>query len=204
MIERLDFAFKSQKEFTANASHELKTPLTRISFQIEGMLENYKHESEVFNYLTNIKSEVHQMSSLINTLLLLSKIENGERSVDFETLRIDELIFSGFEELKKLDQSYDLQFEIIEGEELEIEMELNGIKPLIQIAVNNLLKNAFQYSSDGIAVVKIVSKESGKLLVIIENNGPIITDMEQTKLFGSFIRGANSQNTKHKRLWIRT
>jgi len=203
MIERLGFAFKSQKEFTVNASHELKTPLTRISFQIEGMLENYTHDSEVFNYLTNIKSEVHQMSSLINTLLLLSKIENGERSIDFETLRIDELIFSGFEELKKLDDSYDLQFEIIEGDDSEIEKELYGIKPLIQIAINNLLKNAFQYSSDGIAVVKIVSQETNKLLVVIENKGPIITEKEQTKLFGSFTRGANSQNTKGYGLGLR-
>jgi two-component system, OmpR family, sensor histidine kinase ArlS len=203
MIERIDGAFESQKEFNANASHELKTPLTRIAFQLEGMIQNYNHPPEVFDYLKNIKNDVHQMSDLIDTLLLLSRLENWEKGKDFERIRVDELIFSAFEDMKKLDSNYDLKFEIAETEEGNYEMEVMGLKALLQIAINNLIKNAFQYSSDKSITVKILSEGIKGLQIFIENNGSTITKPEQLRLFGSFMRGSNSININGHGLGLR-
>ncbi|WP_341226800.1 HAMP domain-containing sensor histidine kinase [uncultured Arcticibacterium sp.] len=202
MIERIDGAFESQKEFTANASHELKTPLTRIAFQLEGMMQNYQHPPEVFTYLKNIKNEVHQMSDLINTLLLLSRLEKQEKGKDFEKVRVDELIFAAYEEMKKLDPLYDMKFEIVETEGGEYHMEVMGIKPLLQIAVNNLVKNAFLYASDNAIQVKIISGDA-TLKVLIENNGQTISKGEQMRLFSSFMRGSNAAKVNGYGLGLR-
>ncbi|MFT5885555.1 MAG: two-component system sensor histidine kinase ArlS [Arcticibacterium sp.] len=203
MIERIDGAFESQKEFNANASHELKTPLTRIAFQLEGMMQNYTHPPEVLDYLKNIKNEVHQMSDLIDTLLLLSRLEKWEKGRGFEKVRVDELIFMAFEEMKKMDSNCDLKFEIAETKDGNYDMEVMGLKALLQIAINNLIKNAFQYASDKSITVKIVSEDENDLQVFIENKGQTISKSEEAKLFGSFVRGGNSTKVNGYGLGLR-
>ncbi|AWW00619.1 sensor histidine kinase [Arcticibacterium luteifluviistationis] len=203
MIERIDGAFESQKEFTANASHELKTPLTRIAFQLEGMMQNYTHPPEVLDYLKSIKNDVHQMSDLINTLLLLSRLEKQEKGKDFEKVRVDELIFAAYEEMKKLNPLYDMKFEIVETIGGEYQMEVMGIKALLQIAVNNLIKNAFLYASHNSIQVKIISEPSVGVQVLIENEGQTISKSEQMRLFSSFMRGSNATKVNGYGLGLR-
>ncbi len=202
MIGRIEQAFDTQKEFTANASHELRTPLTRIAFQIEGMLQNFEHKPEVKEYLVNIKSDIHHLSDIINSLLLLSKLEKEAEKLDFENVRIDEIIFMAYENLRKTNPEYELNFEIKEVDGAELILETKGIKSILQIAIANLLKNAFQYSSDHKSKVTIIHGQQS-VEVLLENNGPILTNEEQKRLFESFMRGANSRKSTGYGLGLR-
>ncbi|MBC7523810.1 MAG: HAMP domain-containing histidine kinase [Flavobacterium sp.] len=192
MLTRLEKSFATQKEFTSNASHELFTPLTRISMQLENSIKSEQHSETTLNYLKSINNDVHQMADLINSLLLLAKVNKETSGKKFKKVRIDEIIFDANEQVKKLYPNFQLNFEIIIDDDVEHSMEVSGSKSLLKIAFTNLLKNASLYSTDSKANVTITQSKSSAVSVSISNSGKIISEEEQAKIFEPFMRGENS------------
>lgn len=192
MLLRIETAFNTQKEFAANASHELRTPLTRIAFQTENLLQDPTISERTQQYLKSIYTDIHQLSDLIDSLLLLTKLGKDDLRDKFSSERIDEIIFSANKHVKANEPEFELDFEIVDNPQFETTLEVKGIKSLLEIAFTNLLKNAFLYSIDKKAYISIeqISEKSQK--VIIRNRGTIISEKERTKLFSSFFRGANA------------
>lgn len=200
---RIESAFDSQKEFTANASHEIRTPLARISFQVESLLQNKAHSPETFEYLNSIQQDVNQLSDLINSLLLLSKISKDDVMRKFKKERIDEIIFSCNDQVKKAMPDFKLDFEIKENDLYESNLEIFGVRPLLEIAFSNLLKNACIYSKNKHAEISIEQIDQHTLKLIISNNGKLITASDSEKLFQPFHRGENAQNIHGSGLGLR-
>ena len=194
MLTRLENSFSTQREFTSNASHELYTPLTRIAFQLENIIHTEKHSETTLNYLNSINNDIHQIADLINSLLLLAKVNKEEMGKKFENVRIDETIFEANEIVKKINPNFYLNFEILASDEYENAMEVPGIHSLLLIAFTNLLKNALLYSSNNMATITINQISGTILMVSIFNEGGIIPLEEQNKLFEPFMRGSNSNN----------
>ncbi len=192
MLARLENAFTTQKEFTSNASHELYTPLTRVSLQLENLIQSEKHSENTLVYLKSINNDVHQIADLINSLLLLAKVNKEEISTKFQKVRIDEIIFDANEQVKKINANFNLDFDIQIGDDIDNPMEVLGQKSLLKIAFTNLLKNASLYSTDNKAQVIIHQLDQKKLVVTISNNGKTISQEEQKKIFEPFARGENS------------
>lgn len=192
MLARLENAFTTQKEFTSNASHELYTPLTRVSLQLENLIQSEKHSENTLAYLKSINNDVHQIADLINSLLLLAKVNKEEISTKFQKVRIDEIIFDANEQVKKINANFNLDFDIQIGDDIDNPMEVLGQKSLLKIAFTNLLKNASLYSTDNKAQVIIHQLDQKKLVVTISNNGKTISQEEQKKIFEPFARGENS------------
>jgi signal transduction histidine kinase len=137
MMKRLNEAFLAQKEFTTSASHEIKTPLTRMSFQLEN-LSNLTKEEKSKDYINSIQNEVFQLSDTVNSLLILSKVEEGH-DVHFENVRMDEVIFDAFSKVKKNFKEFEMDFEIKE-QSADGDLTIKGIKSLLEIVFINLLK----------------------------------------------------------------
>ncbi len=192
MLTRLENAFTTQKEFTSNASHELYTPLTRISLQLENLIHSEKHSENTLNYLKSINNDVHQIADLINSLLLLAKVNKEDIGRKFKKVRIDEIIFYANEQVKKMDSNFNLDFDIQIADDIDYPMEILGVKSLLQIAFTNLLKNAFLYSSNNKASVIISQISKRQLVVSIKNEGKVLSIEEQIKIFEPFTRGENS------------
>jgi len=192
MLTRLENAFTSQKEFTSNASHELYTPLSRISVQIENLMQAENHSENTTYYLQSINNDVHQIADLINSLLLLAKLNKEDIRNKFKKVRIDEIIFEANEQVKKSNSGINLDFDIQIAEDIENPMEVSGEKSLLKIAFTNLLKNAFLYSTNNKASVVISQMDQEKLVVTISNEGKTLTTEEQKKIFEPFTRGENS------------
>jgi two-component system sensor histidine kinase ArlS len=193
LMKRLDKAFISQKEFTANASHELRTPITRIAFQLEN-LKTAELSIEAQQTIAHMTEDIYQLSELLHSLLLLSKIsDHSDRSL-FQPLRIDESIFDAFEHVKKQFPAFDLTFEIEETPFVETTMEIQGVASLIEIGFINLLKNACIYSANQRAHVLITQTVSG-IIVRISNNGDTLLPDEIHRLFTSFSRFSTAKNT---------
>lgn len=212
LLVRIDKAFITQREFSANASHELRTPLTRLSFQLENLRKNFTHTEEVKNYLEDISNQVIELTELVNSLLLLSKMNGINRNkqgkqdkqlTDFETLRIDEIIFSAAQQVKKQFPFFDFNFEIIENENIETAMEVTGIKSLFEIAFINLLKNACLYSHSQKAKLSIEQLDEQKILVRIFNDGKELSQTEQQTIFEPFMRGQNAVSKNGSGLGLR-
>lgn len=195
MLARIEESFIAQREFTANASHELRTPISRITFQIDNLLQSQQLSETTRNYLHSISNNVTQLSDLINSLLLLAKNSPAEgRHLSEE--RIDEILFSSYEQVKKSLPDLKMNFEISDSESITNSLVVNAARPVLVIAFANLLRNAYQYSFDKTVSVVINQLNEEKLTVTFSNWGEPLSEQEKGKLFQPFTRGLNSRNTQ--------
>lgn len=191
MMDRIEISYQKQKEFTAHASHELRTPLSRMTSQIENAITDPSIKAESKSFLSNILTDVNHLSELINSLLILSKIDS-RKSDNHETQRLDEILFSSIEKINKIFPDFIILFEMEENDDLDTALEIEGNKNLLEIAITNVLKNAYIYSDNKQAKVKI-SIENGLLALSISNSGRTLNDNEQKNLFQPFMRGENAK-----------
>jgi signal transduction histidine kinase len=201
MMDRIEVSYQKQKEFTAHASHELRTPLSRITSQIENKIAIKENDSDSKKFLRNILLDVNQLSELINSLLILSKLES-KKYENNETHRLDEILFTAIEKLNKIYPEFVILFEIEESENLDAALEINGNYKLLEIAISNILKNACVYSDNKQAKVTIRS-EKHYLAVSVSNCGETLNDEEQKNLFEPFMRGKNANGTSGFGLGLR-
>lgn len=201
MMDRIEVSYQKQKEFTANASHELRTPLSRITSQIENYITKKETNNETKNFLNTILSDVNQLTELIHSLLILSKLDN--KKYDYkETYRLDEILFTSIEKLNKTYPDFVILFDIEENDDLDTLLEIRGNKKLLEIAIINILKNACVYSDNKQAKVKI-SCENKNLIISVSNTGKTLDAKEQKNIFQPFMRGKNANGTSGFGLGLR-
>jgi two-component system sensor histidine kinase ArlS len=201
MMDRIEVSYQKQKEFTANASHELRTPLSRITSQIENVIADSETSQKGKTFLSTILSDVNQLTELIDSLLLLSKLEN-QKNQDTELHRMDEVLFSAIEKLNTTFPDFIILFDIEESDNLETALEVSGNKSLLQIALSNVLKNACVYANNKQAKVTI-SSEKDALIISVLNTGKTLNETEQQNLFQPFMRGENAKGTSGFGLGLR-
>ena len=202
MMDRIEVSYQKQKEFTAHASHELRTPLSRITAQIENTVADPATSAKGKSFLITILSDVNHLTELISSLLILSKIDNNKNNEDNEVHRMDEILFSAIENLKKSFPDFVILFEIEESDNLDTALEVKGNKNLLEIALINVLKNACVYSDNKQALVKISTQEN-HLVISVLNTGKTLSETEQKNLFQPFMRGKNSKGTSGFGLGLR-
>jgi signal transduction histidine kinase len=202
MIVRLNDVFQSQKDFTASASHEIRTPITRMAFQLENLIKFEKHSPETLSSLKQIQKDVYQLSDLTNSLLLLTKFDKENIQSLYEDVRIDEVIFSSFETVEKSYPDLKMDFLISEETSEEALLTIKGIQSLLDIVFINLFKNAAVYS-DNTEVNVLITETTSQMIVDVISYGTTISEGEQSKLFEAFMRGHNSQHISGSGLGLR-
>lgn len=202
MISRLNDVFQSQKDFTASASHEIRTPITRMAFQLENLIKLEQHSPETLSALQQMLKDVYQLSDLTNSLLLLTKFDKENIQSIYEEVRIDEVIFESFDRVQKSYPNLKMDFGISEETQENAFLTINGVQSLLDIVFINLLKNAAAYSDN--ADAKILITETERILMVdVLSEGKTISEEEQPKLFEAFMRGNNSQNISGSGLGLR-
>ncbi|MCX8533808.1 ATP-binding protein [Chryseobacterium luquanense] len=202
MISRLNDVFQSQKDFTASASHEIRTPITRMAFQLENLTQLEQHSPETLSALKQMSKDVYQLSDLTNSLLLLTKFDKENIQSIYEEVRIDEVIFESFERVQKSYPNLKMDFGISEETQENAFLTINGVQSLLDIVFINLLKNAAVYSDNADAKI-IITETENHLSVDVLSEGNTISEDEQPKLFEAFMRGNNSQNISGSGLGLR-
>ncbi|WP_312090121.1 ATP-binding protein [Chryseobacterium sp.] len=202
MIVRLNDVFQSQKDFTASASHEIRTPITRMAFQLENLIKFGEHSPQTVSSLKQMLKDVYQLSDLTNSLMLLTKFDKENIQSIYEEVRIDEVIFESFETVKKSYSELKMDFLISENNEENAFLTINGVPSLLTIVFINLLKNAAVYSDNAEAKILITETDT-QIFVQVNSEGKTISKEEQPKLFEAFMRGNNSQNISGSGLGLR-
>jgi signal transduction histidine kinase len=193
MMDRINQAYNGQKEFTANASHELRTPVARITAQLENLLHRDSLDAITRSNLTSISEDTFQLSEIISSLVAVADINSREHNSSFIKLRLDEMIFGAVVELSKVYPGFKLKFEVENETGNDTNLEVMGDETLLKIVFVNLLKNAFIYSDNGFPECTIKQRSDYIELHII--NTGVVPDVADTKtLFTTFYRGSN---TKH-------
>ena len=183
-------AFEKQREFIADASHELKTPLAVIMASSDEMMADESNRK----YLENIKYESDRMNKLITGLLDLSRLEEGiskENYVDENLSKIVEkaaLVFEGvaFEE------------GVLIETDIEDDISLKCSKEEIEKLVTILLDNAVKHS-DKDSTVRVILKKKNSVILKIINKGEPIKEGDEEKIFERFYRADRSRSRSANR-----
>ncbi len=200
MLLRLSNAFESQKEFNSSASHELRTPLARISFQLENLYHHNQLNEEVKQVLRNISKETRHLSEVTDSLMLLSKFDSETLKTTYNEERIDEIIFTAYEKIVKVFPDLQMDFSINGNNDPKLVIVCSA--QLIEIAFMNLFKNAALYSYT--AEVKVTILESTEeIKILISNQGPPLSTIDQKRIFDAFSRGENASETTGSGLGLR-
>ena len=195
LLEKIDWYVQYQKSFISQASHELRTPISKMILQIDNILISQYMTPEMKIKLKSILEDANQLSDIVNSLNLLTKDNSEFKNNILQKIRLDELIFDEFHGLKELYPDVLLNFEIETNQSDELDLEISGDFSMLKIVIRNLLKNAYIYSFSKKIITKIQFRQ-GELELIIENDGNVLTSEEQQSIFKPFIRGKNS-NQQH-------
>lgn len=195
MLERLNQSFESQKSFVHHASHELRTPLATMLSQTEIALSKDLLQEEYRKLLESLKEDQVGMIELTNSLLLLSQYEKIKSYSKWPMLRIDEVLYETISSARRMLPGIEIDLEFDNIPEDENGLMLQGNDALLKVAFTNLIKNAWQYSTDKKVFVTI-DATADYMNVYFENNGKHLTASETEKLKVPFFRGSNSSNVK--------
>jgi signal transduction histidine kinase len=189
LLNRLQNSFTTQRRFISNASHELSTPLTSISSQLQVTLQKERTATEYQAVLQSIQEDVDQMRQLTKSLLEIART-GSQGSIELNDLRIDELLLKVISDIKRNNELYqvELQFEKLPDEERQC-MVFGNID-LLYSAFKNIIENGCKYSPDKTSAVKVSFREKSILIEVI-NQGDIITAQEIEQIFQPFFRGGN-------------
>lgn len=182
-------SFERQKRFIADASHELKTPLSVIIASIDA----YETTNDK-KWINNTKNEIERMNGLITNLLELSTSEYKD-NFSFKTnnlskvIELSSLTFEGRAFEKNIKISLELE------KDINMNMDTNSIKQLIEI----LLDNAIKHSKKGEKIKIILKKTKNNIILLVKNKGDEIKQEDQEKIFERFYRVDKSRNRKEGR-----
>ncbi|MCT7624325.1 sensor histidine kinase [Aliarcobacter butzleri] len=190
LLSRLENSFERMSQFSSDASHELKTPLTIIKGEIEVTLRKDRTINEYKEALKTSLEEISGIEQTINDLLFLAKNEQ-ELIVDKqEEFYLDELADESINELKNFAKLHKIKISLI----VEDSLEMKGFASLLKIAIKNILKNAIQFSYENKEVIVKIFKENDLLNISIEDFGIGIPTNEQEKIYEKFYRTDKSRN----------
>lgn len=183
--DRSNEAYEKQKQFIGNASHELQTPLAVLGGRIDWMLDNDSLGEENIGELVKMKREVVHISRLNKTLLLLTKIDNGQFP-DVMDVNLSSIVQSQEEMYEEIFSRKNIHCSL-EMQDSPVVVRMN--ETLATILVTNLIKNAFMHSPDG-GIVTIALDGNG---LAVENSGEAPLDRE--RIFDRFYQGAKKEGS---------
>ncbi|MGZ3538345.1 MAG: sensor histidine kinase [Thermodesulfobacteriota bacterium] len=199
MISRLDQSFQQMKQFSSDASHELKTPLTILKGEVEVMLRRERTSHEYQQTLKSNLEEINRMSQIVEDLLTLSKADTGEIGLNKEDINLTEILNEVVAQMNRLASSKKLDLSSSNHDE---DIHLFGDALRLRELFINLIENGIKYTEEGgsirIFLQKVSSarnqsgwleREKGELVkIIVSDTGIGIAQEDQERIFDRFFR----------------
>ena len=176
------FAERNRREFTANVSHELKTPLQGIIGSAELLENGLVKQEDVPRFIGHIRSEAQRLVTLIGDIIRLSQLDEGE-PMPAEPVELLALAREAAESLQSAAAARNVTI-TVEGEPVA----LTGVRRLLYEIVFNLCDNAIKYNTDGGRVQVTVTKENETAAVTVRDTGIGIPPDQQDRVFERFYR----------------
>jgi signal transduction histidine kinase len=195
LLDRLQDSFELQQRFIANASHELSTPLTSISSQLEVSLQRSRNVEEYQLILQSVLQDVRHMNKLTQTLLEFAKAAGTSGGLEINILRIDEVLMRLPADLAKINKAYSVQLSFDELPVNEEYLLVYGNDELLFTAIKNIVNNACKYSPDHEAQISLNIK-SQSIIINIKDRGIGISGEDINKIFQPFYRVDESRHTE--------
>ena len=207
MLARLDNAFSTQKQFSANAAHELRTPLAVLQTNLE--VFEKKQEPEMIEYrqlFTMIKEQTARLSQLVGTLLDMTNLKSVPRT---DHVSLEELVDEVFCDLDPVAEKagISIHFDDSSSQDLYTDvhtpdasalnnniLNITGSYVLLYRAVYNLVENAIKYNRPNGSVTVSVKEKNGQAMILVKDTGIGISPENQKKIFDPFFRVDKSRS----------
>ena len=180
----------TRRSFTANVSHELKTPMTIIGGFVDGILDGTIDREHERHYLTIVSGEVKRLSRLITSMLAISRMEAGEMKLNLAQVEITGLVMETVFSFEKRIEEKHLQVEGLDMDKCYVRAD----KELIHQVVYNLVDNAVKFANDGGTISFSVHAEGGKAYISVRNTGDGIVKEEISRVFDRFYKTDRSRS----------
>ena len=183
---------RERENFFTNVSHELRTPLTLILSPLQELLQTERLSQALQNKLSLVYNNATSLSTLVNQLLYVQKIEAGMVQLHLSKVEIVALVRKVMDSFRQMVEIKSTEY-VLDSGISSLELWIDAGK--IESALKNLLSNAFKYTpNNGVIRVSLEEKEvDGKMfcLLSVSDNGPGIAEDLQERIFDSFITGEN-------------
>ena len=207
MLTRLDNAFSTQKQFSANAAHELRTPLAVLQTNLE--VFEKKQEPEMVEYqqlFTMIKEQTARLSQLVGTLLDMTNLKSVPRT---DQVMLEELVDEVFCDLDPVAEKagISIHFDDSSSQDWHTDVHtpdasalnnnirnITGSYVLLYRAVYNLVENAIKYNRPNGSVTVSVKEKNGQAMILVKDTGIGISPENQKKIFDPFFRVDKSRS----------
>ena len=207
MLARLDNAFSTQKQFSANAAHELRTPLAVLQTNLE--VFEKKQEPEMVEYrqlFTMIKEQTARLSQLVGTLLDMTNLKSVPRT---DQVMLEELVDEVFCDLDPVAEKagISIHFDDSSSQDWHTDVHtpdasalnnnirnITGSYVLLYRAVYNLVENAIKYNRPNGSVTVSVKEKNGQAMILVKDTGIGISPENQKKIFDPFFRVDKSRS----------
>lgn len=187
-----------RREFVANVSHELKTPITAIKGYIETIIDERLFEKDIETareFLSIIKRQGERLNRLVEDILLLSRIEERHRirQKEFKKVSVKKIINSAIDSCKILAMEKTVEIKTKIQEDIP---DIKADPSLLEQAITNLLTNAINYSPKGSEIFLSANKNNGILVFSIKDQGIGIAKEHQERIFERFYRVDKARSRK--------
>lgn len=207
MLARLDNAFSTQKQFSANAAHELRTPLAVLQTNLEVFEKKQKPEMVEYQQLfTMIKEQTARLSQLVGTLLDMTNLKSVPRT---DHVSLEELVDEVFCDLDPVAEKagISIHFDDSSSQDWHTDVHtpdasalnnnirnITGSYVLLYRAVYNLVENAIKYNRPNGSVTVSVKEKNGQAMILVKDTGIGISPENQKKIFDPFFRVDKSRS----------
>jgi two-component system, OmpR family, sensor histidine kinase ArlS len=191
LLGRLQESFIIQRRFISNASHELSTPLTSVSSQLEVALQKERSNEEYKEVLKSIHEDVKGLHLLTKSLLDIAKT-GTEGSIELHHVRLDEVLLKAAADVQKLNSDYHVSIHFETMPEEEQELTVFGNSNLLYIAFKNIIENGCKYAADHRCTITALFSPS-HITVHTQSKGQTIAPDELPHIFLPFFRAGNAE-----------
>lgn len=191
MLDRMNEIFSQQEQFSSDVAHELKTPISVIKAQSQYVLNNMELSAEEKKSFEVILKQAQKMQELVITLLMLSRLESGDKEDMQEFIDLMEIVSAVCEAEQYKLPDCKIRFKVTNISTSETSGNIN----LVTIAITNLISNAVKFSRDD-AVIEVETGEiDGFVFVKVKDNGIGMTEDEKKKVFTRLFKYDSSRNS---------
>jgi signal transduction histidine kinase len=196
MLSRLEASFVSLRRFTADASHELKTPLQVLRAGVERAMTNPKTPTEALQSLEEVLEEIHRMSEMVENLLTLARADEGRATLAVEPADLRELVNEAAETAGMLGEGPGIA---VRSEVPEQPVTLAVDRSRIRQLLLNLVTNAIKYTPSGGKVSIALVDQGETVALIVGDNGIGIPAADLPHIFDRFYRADTARSRTGER-----